>query len=71
MLNRCRVRLREIYVLGRDSTEVEYYCPINIGRLVNKIKAVSREKSPEIVNPYLVYQQVEQLINECLLPQTA
>jgi hypothetical protein len=42
LLNRCRIRLREIFVLNKDSSEVEYYCPIKIERLINKIKAMTR-----------------------------
>lgn len=30
VLNKCRIRLREIFVLGKDSSDVEYYCPIKI-----------------------------------------
>jgi hypothetical protein len=71
MLNKCRVRVREIFVLGKESGDVEYYCPIKIERLINKIKATTREKerSVEVVSPYLVVESVEKLINECLLPQ--
>jgi hypothetical protein len=70
-LNKCRVRLREIFVLNRDSSDVEYYCPIKIERLINKIKAMTREKNPEIVSPLFVFENVEKLINECLRPQSA
>lgn len=44
MLNRCRVRLREIFILNKENSEAEYHCPIKIERLVNKIKAMTREK---------------------------
>lgn len=71
MLNRCRVRLREIFVIGKDNSDVEYYAPIKIERLINKIKAMTREKNPEIVSPLFVFENVERLVNECLLPQTA
>lgn len=71
VLNRCRVRLREIFVINRDSSEVEYYCPIKIERLINKIKAMTREKNPEIVSPLFVFENVDRVINECLLPQSA
>lgn len=30
MLNRCRIRLREIFVIGKDNSDVEYYAPIKI-----------------------------------------
>lgn len=71
VLNKCRIRLREIFVIGRDSSDVEYYCPIKIERLINKIKAMTRERNPEIVSPLFVFENVERLINECLLPQSA
>jgi hypothetical protein len=71
MLNKCRIRLREIFVTNKDNSDVEYYCPIKIERLINKIKAMTREKNPEIVSPLFVFENVERLVNECLLPQTA
>ena len=68
-LNRCRIRFREIFILNKDNIEVEYYAPIKIERLINKIKAVSKDKASEVVHPLYVYENVEKLINECLLPQ--
>lgn len=68
MLNRCRVRLREIFILDKDATEVEYYCPIKIERLINKIKAMTRDKGADVVSPHFVYEQVEKLVNECVTP---
>lgn len=65
------MRLREIFVIGKDNSDVEYYAPIKIERLINKIKAMTREKNPEIVSPLFVFENVERLVNECLLPQTA
>jgi hypothetical protein len=32
---------------------------------------MTREKNPEIVSPLFVYENVERMINECLLPQSA
>ena len=55
ILNKCRVRLREIFILGKEATEVEYYCPIKIERLINKIRAMTRDKGVETVSPFLVY----------------
>lgn len=57
-------------MINKDSTDVEYYAPIKIERLINKIKAMTREKNPEIVSPLVVYENVERIINECLLPQS-
>lgn len=70
MLNRCRVRLREIFILNKENSEAEYHCPIKIERLVNKIKAMTREKGVEPANPLFVYENVEKLINECVIPQS-
>lgn len=41
-MNRCRVRLRDIFIVNKENTEIEYYCPIKIERLINKIKAMTR-----------------------------
>jgi hypothetical protein len=38
--------------------------------LINKIKATTRDKGSEVVNPLFVFENVEKLINECLLPQS-
>lgn len=70
-LLRCRTRLREIFILNRDVTEVEYHCPIKIDRLINKIRATNtRYRTNEIVNPLFVYENTERVLNECLLPQS-
>jgi len=31
---------------------------------------MTREKNPEIVSPLVVYENVERIVNECLLPQS-
>jgi len=42
--------------LGKDSVDVEYYCPIKMERLVNKIKAgKSRFTHEEVVKPLAVF----------------
>jgi hypothetical protein len=53
------VRLREIYILGKDSIDVEYYCPIKMERLVNKIRAgKSRFANEEPIKPLSVFEKV-------------
>jgi len=54
-LNKARVRLREIFILNKENGEVEYHAPIKIERLINKIKAISKDKGAEVVHPLYVY----------------
>lgn len=37
LLKRCRERLRECYVKGKDSLEIEYFSPIKMERLLTKV----------------------------------
>ena len=69
-LNRCRIRLREIFIVNKETIEIDYHCPIKIERLINKIKAMTREKNVDVVSPLFVYENVEKILNECLLPQS-
>ena len=50
-------RMREIFVLGKDSTSIEYYCPIKVDRLINKIRT-NYGYDKEIVEPLFVYEKV-------------
>jgi len=50
-----RNRLREIFVKGKDSYDIEYFCPIKIERLVDKIRSHKDQKSQEVVDPVFVY----------------
>ena len=51
--------MREIFILGKDNNSIEYYCPIKVDRLVNKIKATNYGGyDKEIVQPLYVYEKV-------------
>jgi hypothetical protein len=41
--------------MNKDNAEVEYHAPIKIERLINKIKAISKDKGSEVVHPLYVY----------------
>ena len=47
---------------------MEYYAPIKIERLINKIKAMTRDKGADVVSPYVVFDMVEKLINDLVTP---
>ena len=57
-LKEARKRMREIFILGKDNNSIEYYCPIKVDRLVNKIKAINYGYDKEIVQPLYVYDKV-------------
>lgn len=58
-LKEARKRMREIFILGKDNNSIEYYCPIKVDRLVNKIKATNYGGyDKEIVQPLYVYEKV-------------
>jgi hypothetical protein len=61
-----RRRTREIFVIGRDTASIEYFCPIKVERLVNKIKVSNYSSDKEPVDPYFAYTEVEKLIDRCV-----
>lgn len=73
-MKRCRERLREIFVTGRESVEIEYYCPIKMERLFTKVMEQSRKSGPTadgyMVGPIVIIDMVEKLLDECVIPQT-
>jgi hypothetical protein len=76
-LKRCRERLRECFVSGRDSLEIEYFSPIRMERLFTKVLQQTRGKEGDgegrVINPagpLLIIENVDQLLEECIIPQT-
>ena len=53
---------------GKDNIEIEYYCPIKIERLIDKIRS-NKDKKEDVVQPHYVAEQSEKLIDECVPPQ--
>jgi len=54
-----RDRLREIFIFNKDTTDIEYYCPIKVERLINKIRAsVKSRQKQEPTSPLFIYEKV-------------
>jgi hypothetical protein len=54
-------------VAGKDSVEIEYYCPIKMDRLFTKVLEKTRREDvfPEknhVVGPLAIIESVEQLL---------
>ena len=64
-------RMRNLFIQGKDITTIEYYCPIKIDRLINKIKAINYGYNQDSVDPLLVYEKVEKLLEKCIPSQAA
>lgn len=63
-----RNRLRQIFVKGKDNIEIQYYCPIKVERLIDKIRS-NKDRKDDVVQPHYVSEQVDKLIDECVPPQ--
>ena len=63
--------MRNIFIQGKDITTIEYYCPIKIDRLINKIKAINYGYNQDSVDPLLVYERIEKLLEKCIPSQSA
>ena len=50
--------MREIFIIGKDGTDSDYHCPINVRRLINKIKANKVRTKGDIAKPLFVYEGV-------------
>jgi hypothetical protein len=45
--------------MNKDTTDIEYYCPIKFERLINKIKStVKIRQKQEPTSPLFIYEKV-------------
>lgn len=64
-LLRARAILREKWVREADINDIEYYCPVNLKRLIFKVK--EEPSTHHIVSPITAIHMVQQLADSCVL----